>query len=103
MKMMNCLCDDDDDDIATFSSSGSPQSSSSPSPYGISSINNNNGTKVKSTNLFMKTKPAKVQRSASAIIRSKMYQVIKKKKKPKENLGKKDTVWKLRKFTLTLF
>ena len=96
MKMMNCLCDDDDDDITTFSSSGSPQSSSSPSPYGI---NNNNGSKVKSTNLFMKTKPAKVQRSASAIIRSKMYQVIKKKKKPKENLGKKDTVWKLRKFT----
>ena len=70
MKMMSCICDEDDQ----TSSSGSPESS--PSPLGSSS-------KMKST-LFLKSRPVKVQRSASAILRSKMYQVIKKKKKPKD-------------------
>ena len=72
MKMMSCICDEDEDDQT--SSSGSPESS--PSPLGSSS-------KMKST-LFLKSRPVKVQRSASAILRSKMYQVIKKKKKPKD-------------------
>ena len=78
MKMMSCICDEDEDDQT--SSSGSPESS--PSPLGSSS-------KMKST-LFLKSRPVKVQRSASAILRSKMYQVIKKKKKPKDSstLGK---------------
>ena len=71
MKMMNCICDEDEEEDQI--SSESPDSS--PSPI-------ENGSKIKSSSRFLKSRPVKVQRSASSIIRSKMYQVIKKKKKP---------------------
>ena len=77
MKMMNCICDEDDEEDQ-ISSESTPDSS--PSPI-------ENGSKVKSSSRFLKSRPVKVQRSASSILRNKMYQVIKKKKKPKGTIA----------------
>ena len=91
MKMMNCICDEDEEEDQI--SSESPDSS--PSPI-------ENGSKIKSTSRFLKSRPVKVQRSASSILRNKMYQVIKKKKKPKGTsiAGKKHALKKYEQFTL---
>ena len=77
MKMMNCICDEDEEEDQ-ISSESTPDSS--PSPI-------ENGSKVKSSSRFLKSRPVKVQRSASSILRNKMYQVIKKKKKPKGTIA----------------